>query len=944
MVRRLPSAHDGVLSWQNGGFRTPARLVLLGVALAVLLFSRVGAQTTFVVWSNGGNSANLSSSNNWTPNYAFPSGSSDASHIAEFNLSSFGTALHLQNSDWHALGIQLDAVTANGLNPVGALTFDSQGSGNASFIYVGSAGIANNASNALTFDISTKVNLGLDASASFAANNGPINIVSAGATFTIKSFTLTLSGANTNSSISQAISDTGGGSLVKSGTGTWTLAGANTYTGTTAIQQGTLSVNSIAVNSGASALGNATSSVLLGNSTSKGTLAYTGNGVNFTRGFTVGAGGGEFDVTTSGQTVTIATGGVSTTGAGSFTLGGAGSTTIASAITGTGGLAQTGGGTLTLTNGGNNFSGPVTISAGVLTVNSGATLASATSPLAISGGTLNLNNSAQTIGSLAGPGGTINLGSGHTLTDNQTITSAFAGALAGSGSFVKSGAGALVLNGTDTYTGTTTVSGGTLQFGKQTALYNNTPASWTATNLVVNSGATLALNVGGSGEFTPTNVDTLVALGTTNGGFKGGSFIGFDTTNAGGTFTYNSNIVNPGGNSLGVVKLGTGTLVLGGANTYSGDTNVNSGTLKLGAASALSPNTKLNVAPGASFDASGFTQTFSDLSGSGSLNVGSGVTVQPTGASTFTGTLSGSGGFTMSGSGTLTLGAANSFQGPTVVSSGTVKLGAPGALPANTPVTLSTGATLDLNGNSATLGKLDGVGGTIALGGATLTINQTANTVFSGVLTGSGGLTKSGNGQLSLTGTQPFTGNTIISGGELKLNGSATGSAFSITSGQLSGNATVGSLTVGAGGTVSPGNSPGHITVSGDLTLGGTTAMELAASGTRGVDYDAFTVQGAIAFGGALNVSFYNGYDPVNGARFDLFDWGNGASGTFSAIVLPSLDSGLSWDTSALYSTGVLSVSAAAIPEPTTCAALIGLAAFGMVAMRKRQSARAGSL
>ena len=290
----------------------------------------------------------------------------------------------------------------------------------------------------------------------------------------------------------------------------------------------------------------------------------------------------------------------------------------------------------------------------------------------------------------------------------------------------------------------------------------------------------------------------------------------------------------------------------------------------------------------------------------------------------------------MAGTGTLVLSGNNTFTGPTTIESGVVVLGAPGALPAGTPVTLTTGATLDLNGNTATLGKLEGTGGSIALTGASLTVNQSSNTTFSGALTGTGGLVKSGGGQLILSGTQAFTGPTTINDGDLKINGSAAGSTFTVTGGTLSGTGTVGPLTVGSGGTLSPGSSPGLLVVNGSLSLSGVTSMELAGTARGAGGYDAVDVSGAINFGGTLTVSLINGYSPTGGETFSLFSWGGGATSTFGTVNLPSLSGGLNWDTSALYGTGAIGVILA-IPEPSTTAALFGGAILAVVVIRRRR-------
>jgi len=168
-----------------------------------------------------------------------------------------------------------------------------------------------------------------------------------------------------------------------------------------------------------------------------------------------------------------------------------------------------------------------------------------------------------------------------------------------SGGVIKIGSGILTLSGTNTYSESTTILGGVLQFAKQASLYGGTAASWTATNITTASGATLALNVGGAGEFTANDITTIVAIGTGTSGFQDGSTIAFDTTNAsGGAFAYSGSIANPNGgsNTLGLLKKGAGALTLSGNNTYTGPTTVNVGGLVLNGSLAVGSNLSVAAA------------------------------------------------------------------------------------------------------------------------------------------------------------------------------------------------------------------------------------------------------------------------------------------------------------------------------------------------------------
>ena len=186
--------------------------------------------------------------------------------------------------------------------------------------------------------------------------------------------------------------------ITKAGAGLMQVTGGNTYIGVTNIAQGTLSAASIEVSGGASNLGNATSAVVLGDATNKGTLSYTGSSVSYTRGFTVNAGGGEIDTTTSGQTLSIS-GAITSATDTSLTIGGAGNTTIATAVAlgaTTGLLTKSGAGVLNIDSGAQTYA--------TLTTTAGAGVTNVSTAIG-TGTTVNANSTmnfyaSQTLGAL----------------------------------------------------------------------------------------------------------------------------------------------------------------------------------------------------------------------------------------------------------------------------------------------------------------------------------------------------------------------------------------------------------------------------------------------------------------------------------------------------------------------------------------------------------------
>jgi autotransporter-associated beta strand protein len=225
------------------------------------------------------------------------------------------------------------------------------------------------------------------------------------------------------------------------------------------------------------------------------------------------------------------------------------------------------------------------------------------------------------------------------LTVNAAAApSTYSGALAGNLALTKQGGNLLTLSGTNTYSGATHVTAGTLKFSKQASLYNNTPASWTDANIVVDSGATLALRVGGAGEFVDTDVDAIKGLGTATGGFKSGSILALDTSSGG--FPYGGAIANPnaGSNVLGLTKLGGNALTLSGNSTNTGATHVMAGTLAL---TGKLGSTSLTVDLGGTLDLSNTGASAllaaANVANNGALGVTAGAAAQQVGAVSGTG-------------------------------------------------------------------------------------------------------------------------------------------------------------------------------------------------------------------------------------------------------------------------------------------------------------------
>jgi autotransporter-associated beta strand protein len=246
------------------------------------------------------------------------------------------------------------------------------------------------------------------------------------------------------------------------------------------------------------------------------------------------------------------------------------------------------------------------------------------------------------------------------------------------------------------------------------------------------------------------------------------------------------------------------------------------------------------------------------------------------------------------------------------------------AIPAASPVTVATGATLDLNGFGSTVAGLNG-GGTVDSSNtnfaATLTVSNSADAAFGGVIQNSGqsvAFIKTGSAAQNLTGTNSYSGTTTISNGTLFINGVLGTNAVKVAGGTLAGVGKVlGAVTVQSGGTFAPGtNAVGRLTISNSLTLaaGSATKIEISKTGSVTTNDSAFGLT-SLSCGGTLTVTNLGGTALAAGDAFKVFSAAS-FGGTFGATNLPSLGSSLAWS-NRLSIDGTLAVVSVVSTMPT---------------------------
>ena len=714
--------------------------------------------------------------------------------------------------------------------------------------------------------------------------------------------------------ISNTISGTG--NLTKLGAGNLTLSGAsaNTYTGTTTVSAGTLTLDktsgvvavggdlvlsgsnstiiygtakneqiantaSVTINgsqsvfNGSGAVGSTTGAIGVtetigsltvtngqfntGNTGSLGNWTVTGAGVfDGSTGDTRFLGFSGSSISFNSLSLTAMNGTTLITSADSFVMGGAQST-VTTLTVGSGGLTLNGS-TLGLNKGSSGHAGSRFILNGNIT-----TTGSSASFIASNNGTVGVSDIllSSTAGSVTR---TITTGSGANLTISVPITNGNAT----TASIIKDGLGTLTLSDNNTYNGATTVAGGTLLLTGNGTL---------GTSEISISGGTL--DMGGK------------SLSNNFGSLTGGTLSNGTLTNNGGNYGLQSGAVSANlAGTNGLSKTSSSTLTLTGSNTYTGATTISAGNLSISSVSALGSTSGVNLANATTLIYNGSASTLDrDISVTGTTGSTGTIRNSGTGLLTLSGALSkngttltlagGSNGITVSGvisgsaansdlvidGGTTTLANANDYNGPTfIINSGTLNANAAGALPTSTlsAVTINGSSTLAL-GASQSIASLTGAASSnVTLGANALTLGTTSgNTTYAGRITGSSSsaLVKDGASTQVLTGNNSgFTGTTTVNSGTLQA--AATGAL---------GNSTV--INVNGGSFLVTAENAVNDTAA--INLGG---GRMAVSGTfnESVGLLTLSANSTIDFSGFVGTLRFSGIGSwASGANLAIWNW-----------------------------------------------------------------------
>lgn len=564
-------------------------------------------------------------------------------------------------------------------------------------------------------------------------------------------------------------------------------------------------------------------------------------------------------------------------------------------------------------------------------------------------------------------------------TADLNVTARLADVSAGSSwvaaALVKNGAGTLRLTAINDYTGGTTVNGGTLVLDGGTggnarirgALTVNTGATVTFAN---DDGTGLGWN--GAAKLTSLTINdgTVSAPGIMHVWNLSGGI-----TMTGGTLQSNGGVSDANGPQMEWINSDVTTLA-------SANTAILGGRIRM-RADGGAPGIIFDVADGSAVTDLLVSAAITEASGGRSITKNGAGTMKLTGYNTYTGAttvnagtleLNGaSGGWglirgavTVNSSGTLALtgGDGTGFGWNSPISSLTVNGGAVNAsggahigFGGYTSVALNGGGTISgnwqWNGDSGVGFSSSGDSTNTISGNLTLRPDSGANHTFNVAdgaaavdlqITGNlsdqspeiwwvsaSNLVKSGNGTLVLSGNNSYDGATTVSAGRLVVNGNISTSSTTVQAGAtLGGSGTVGAVTVQTDGIFAPGNSPGTLTLTGDLTLnsGSISDFEINSFSLGNYDLAIAAASGTqnVSFNGILNLLFQSGFNTVGSIKIFDFD---GYSGAFTSIVPTGLASGFtaSFDDA----TGIVTV----VPEPA--AALLG--GLGMLCLLRRRRA-----
>jgi len=699
--------------------------------------------------------------------------------------------------------------------------------------------------NAGTLSVGADVNLGTDG---LTFNGGMLRTTGSFAS----SRAVALPGTGTFDIVGSTVLGLGGvisgpGRLLKEGTGTLTLAGANSFTGLTAINSGRL------ILSGGSALIDATdvavatgATLELATAETIGSLAGAGNVV---LNGALTAGGSNTSTTFSGNMTGV--GGYTKTGTGTMTLTGSGSYTGATTVSG-GNLRVNGslGASAVTVGNGATLSGSGSI-AGAISIEAGGTLSAGNSPGTLTVASLNLSASANTVFELNAPGVVGGASNDHIVVNGVGA----AGNLMLGGTLSASVASAGYYRLFD-------VTGGGSISGSFGALAIGAPSivGPTGTVYVTPDGAPSQVNLAviGSGQNLQfwDGIDQS-GNSSVDGGAGGWSAVNTNWTGAPGQAAINA----PWSGSVGVFQGAAGTVTVAGTQSF--DT--------------LQFNSDGYVLNGGAL---GF-----GVGDGGTINTAAGVT-----ATIGSALIDGSGtNLTKVGAGALTLAGNNLYTGETRIAAGTLRLGAAGAIPQASGTTIDAGGTLDLGGLAHSIASLSLAGGTLGNGDLTGGITSSGGTIRG--LGGAASVTTI-SGTTTIEGSNSYTGATVANGGTLIVNGSIGSPGLVVGAGAtIGGSGTVPTTTVN--GTLAPGHSPGTLTVNGDLMLG---AGSLYLAEVQGTVSDRVDVSGTASLAGTLRVV------PLGGAylfssSYSLLAAAGGLGGTRFGTV----------DTSASFGDGVTS-------------------------------------